>query len=140
VELSIDEPTNEGIGEVLIRGPIVMPGYYQNPAANKTSFTEDGWFRSGDLGRFDRQGHLYIVGRKKDVIVLPSGKNVFPEDVEAHYERSPFVSEICVLGIKDEAFKGGEKLSAVVVPNFEHLKAKKIANSKEWVVWELENL
>ena len=142
VEVKIDQPDKDGVGEVLIRGPIVTPGYYHNPEANREAFTADHWFRSGDLGRFDSQGHLYIVGRKKDVIVLPSGKNVFPEDVEAHYERSPFVSEICVLGIKDEAgeFKGGEKLSAVVVPNFEQLKAKQIANSKEWVVWELENL
>ena len=142
VEVKIDEPNEAGVGEVLIRGPIVTPGYYHNPEANREAFTADHWFRSGDLGRFDNQGHLYIVGRKKDVIALPSGKNVFPEDVEAHYERSPFVSEICVLGIKDETseFKGGEKLSAVVVPNFEHLKAKQIANAKEWVVWELENL
>lgn len=142
VEVKIDEPNEQGIGEVLIRGPVVMPGYYHNPEANREAFTHDRWFRSGDLGRFDRQGHLYIVGRKKDVIKLPSGKNVFPEDVEAHYEQSPFVSEVCVLGVKDEAsqFKGAEKLCAVVVPNFEHLKARHIANAREWVVWELENL
>lgn len=142
VEVRIDEPDGEGIGEVLIRGPVVMAGYYQNPEANREAFTTEGFFRSGDLGRFDKQGHLYIVGRKKDVIKLPSGKNVFPEDVEAHYEHSPFVSEVCVLGVKDEAsqFKGAEKLCAVVVPNFEHLKARQIANAREWVVWELENL
>ena len=142
VEVKIDDPNEKDIGEVLIRGPIVTPGYYHNPAANLEAFTADGWFRSGDLGRFDDGGHLYIVGRKKDVIKLPSGKNVFPEDVEAHYERSPFVSEVCVLGVKDEAsqFKGAEKLCAVVVPNFEYLKARQIANSREWVRWELENL
>jgi long-chain acyl-CoA synthetase len=142
VEVKIDEPNEQGIGEVLIRGPVVMPGYYHNPEANREAFTSDRWFRSGDLGRFDKQGHLYIVGRKKDVIKLPSGKNVFPEDVEAHYEQSPFVSEVCVLGVKDEAsqFKGAEKLCAVVVPNFEYLKARHIANARESVVWELENL
>ena len=142
VDVKIDEPNEEGVGEVLIRGPVVMSGYYHNPDANRDAFTADGWFRSGDLGRFDSTGHLYIVGRKKDIIKLPSGKNVFPEDVEAHYERSPFVSEICVLGIKDEAsqFKGAEKLCGVVVPNFEYLKAQRIANAREWVVWELENL
>jgi len=142
VEVKIDEPNEQGIGEVLIRGPVVMAGYYHNPEANRESFTPDHWFRSGDLGRFDRQGHLYIVGRKKDVIKLPSGKNVFPEDVEAHYEQSPFVNEVCVLGVKDEAnkFKGAEKLCAVVVPNFEYLKEQHIANTREWVVWELENL
>lgn len=141
VEVKIDEPDSLGTGEVLIRGPIVMQGYYHNPEANRHSFTVDGWFRTGDLGRFDEGGHLYIVGRKKDVIKLPSGKNVFPEDVEAHYERSPFVSEVCVLGVKEEGdFKGAEKLRGVVVPNFEFLKARQIANAREWVVWELENL
>ncbi|HEX3252654.1 MAG TPA: AMP-binding protein [Pyrinomonadaceae bacterium] len=142
VEVKIDQPNEEGVGEVLIRGPIVMSGYYQNPEANREAFTSDGWFRSGDLGRFDKQGHLYIVGRGKDVIKLPSGKNVFPEDVEAHYERSPFVSEVCVIGVRDESshFKGAEKLRGVVVPNFEYLKAQHIGNAREWVVWELENL
>ena len=142
VEVKIDQPDAEGIGEVLIRGPMVMSGYYQNPEANKEAFSADGFFRSGDLGRFDKQGHLYIVGRKKDVIKLPSGKNVFPEDVEAHYEQSPFVSEVCVLGVKDESsqFKRAEKLCAVVVPNFEYLKTQHIGNARDWVVWELENL
>ena len=142
VEVRIGEPNGEGIGEVLIRGPVVMAGYYRNLEANREAFTTEGFFRSGDLGRFDKQGHLYIVGRKKDVIKLPSGKNVFPEDVEAHYEHSPFVSEVCVLGVKDETsqFKRAEKLCAVVVPNFEHLKTLQIANAREWVVWELENV
>jgi long-chain acyl-CoA synthetase len=142
VEVKIDEPNDAGIGEVLIRGPIVMRGYYHNPKANREAFTEDGWFRSGDLGRFDARGHLYIVGRKKDVIMLPNGKNVFPEDVEAHYERSPVVSEVCVVGVKDTAagFSQAEKLCAVVVPNFDYLKAQKIANTREWIRYELENL
>lgn len=142
VEVRVDEPSADGIGEVLIRGPIVMQGYYHNPDANREAFTADGWFRSGDLGRFDSEGHLYIVGRKKDVIKLPSGKNVFPEDVEAHYERSAMVNEICVLGIKDVAseFKRGEKLCAVVVPNFDYLKTQKISNTREAIRFELENL
>ena len=142
VEVMIDQPNDKGVGEILIRGPVVMTGYYQNPEANRQAFTADGWFRSGDLGRFDRQGHLFIAGRKKDIIKLPSGKNVFPEDVEAHYEQSPFVSEVCVLGLKDEQseFKGAERLGAVVVPNFDYLKTRNIANAREWVVWELENL
>ena len=142
VEVKIDQPNAEGIGEVLIRGPIVMSGYYRNPEANREAFTRDGWFRSGDLGRLYNDGHLYIVGRKKDVVKLPSGKNVFPEDVEAHYERSPFVSEVCVLGVKDETsqFKKAERLCAVVVPNFDYLRAQHIGNAREWVVWELENL
>jgi long-chain acyl-CoA synthetase len=142
VEVKIDEPNEAGIGEVLIRGPIVMEGYYHNPEANREAFTADGWVRSGDLGRFDKGGHLYIVGRKKDVIILPSGKNVFPEDVESCYERSPFVSEVCVLGVKDDShqFQGAEKLCAVVVPDFDYLRSQRIANARQWVVWDLENL
>jgi long-chain acyl-CoA synthetase len=141
VEVKVAEPNEEGIGEVLIRGPIVTPGYYRNPEANREAFTTDGWFRSGDLGRFDGQGHLYIVGRKKDVIKLPSGKNVFPEDVEAHYERSPLVSEICVIGLRDEQsrFERAEKLCAVVVPDFDYLKAHRIANAREAIRFELDN-
>ena len=142
VEVKIEQPDDKGVGEILIRGPVVMSGYYQNPQANREAFTVDGFFRSGDLGRFDSEGHLYVVGRRKDVIKLPSGKNVFPEDVEAHYEQSPFVSEVCVLGLRDvtSQFKGAEKLCAVIVPNFDYLKTRNIANAREWVVWELENL
>jgi long-chain acyl-CoA synthetase len=142
VEVRIDQPDEEGVGEVLIRGPIVMPGYYRNPEANREAFTTDGWFRSGDLGRFDRAGHLYIVGRKKDVIKLPTGKQIFPDDVEAHYGRSPLVSEICVLGVRDPSskFERAEKLLAVVVPDFDYLKAHHIANAREAIRFELDNL
>lgn len=142
VEIKLDAPNETGIGEVLIRGPIVTLGYYHNAEANRAAFTIDGWFRTGDLGRFDPQGHLFIAGRSKDVIKLPSGKNVFPEDVEAHYEHSPFVSEVCVLGVRDPAssFARAEKLVAVVVPNFEYLKQQHIANAREWVQWEMDNL
>lgn len=142
VGVKIDEPNEERIGEVLIRGAIVMSGYYQNPAANLEAFTSDGWFRSGDLGRFDDEGHLYIVGRKKDVIILPSGKNVYPEDVESHYARSPLVGEICVLGVStgSDGFALSEKLCAVVVPDFEYLKLNRIANAREAIRFDLDNL
>ncbi|HXD30276.1 MAG TPA: AMP-binding protein [Pyrinomonadaceae bacterium] len=142
VKVKIDEPNSEGMGEVLIRGDIVMAGYYRNPQANEEAFTSDGWFRSGDLGYFDREGHLFIVGRKKDVIILPSGKNVHPEDVEAHYSRSPLVSEICVLGVPDEDsdFAQAEKLCGVIVPDFEYLKQQGIANTREAIRFDLDNL
>jgi len=142
VKVMIDEPNAEGIGEVLIRGDIVMAGYYRNSEANQEAFTPDGWFRSGDLGYFDSEGHLYIAGRKKDVIILPSGKNVYPEDVEAHYSRSPLVSEICVLGIPDEDsdFAQAEKLCGVIVPDFDYLKQQGIANTREAIRFDLDNL
>src|SRR3954463_9637911 len=111
-EIKLDNPDKNGVGEVLIRGDIVFSGYYKNPEATQNAFTDGGWFRSGDLGRFDEEGHLYIVGRAKDVIVLPSGKNVHPEDVEVHYLKSPLVEELAVIGISDpDAGVGAEKLA-----------------------------
>lgn len=141
-EIKIGDPNAEGVGEVLIRGKMVFSGYYNNPEANAEAFTEDGWFRSGDLGQLDKDGHLYIVGRAKDVIVLPSGKNVHPEDLEVHYLKAPEVEELAIIGVADksEARAGAEKLVAVVIPNFEYLKQAKIANSKESVRYALDNL
>jgi Long-chain acyl-CoA synthetases (AMP-forming) len=141
-EVKIDEPDANGVGEVLIRGPMIFKGYYKNPEATREAFTADGWFRSGDLGRFDRDGHLYIVGRKKDVIVLPNGKNVHPEDLEVHYQKSPYVAELAVIGVEDKTIgkAGAEKLVAIVVPDFEYLKREKIANSQTVIRYDLDNL
>jgi long-chain acyl-CoA synthetase len=141
-QIKIDNPDKDGVGEVLIKGPIVFAGYYKNPQATADAFTSDGWFRSGDLGKFDADGHLYIVGRAKDVIVLPSGKNVHPEDLEIHYLKTPLVEEMAVIGVRDEnaVHAGAEKLAAIVVPDFEYLKQAKVANSKEAIRYALDNL
>lgn len=141
-EVKIENPDKDGIGEVLIRGAMVFKGYYKNPTATADAFTEDGWFRSGDLGKFDVDGHLYIVGRAKDVIVLPSGKNVHPEDLEVHYLKSPLVEELAVIGIEDKNFgkAGAEKLVGIVVPDFEYLKHEKIANSQTAIRFDLDTL
>ena len=141
-EIKIADPDKEGVGEVLIKGAMVFGGYYQNPTATAEAFTDDGWFRSGDLGRIDADGHLYIVGRGKDVIVLPSGKNVHPEDLEVHYLKCPLVAELAIIGVEDEseARAGAEKLAAVVVPHFDYLKQTKVANSKEAIRHALDNL
>ena len=141
-EIKLDNPNDEGIGEVLIRGAMVFKGYYKNPQATADVFTEDGWFRSGDLGKFDKDGHLFIVGRGKDVIVLPNGKNVHPEDLEAHYLKTPYVEELAILGVEDKSFgkAGAEKLIAVVVPDFEYLKQAKIANSQVVIRYTLDDL
>ena len=141
-EIKLTTPDKDGVGEVLIKGDIVFGGYYKNPGATAEAFTDDGWFRSGDLGKFDDDGHLYIVGRAKDVIVLPSGKNVHPEDLEIHYLKTPLVEEMAVIGVRDEnaAHSGAEKLAAIVVPDFEYLKLSKVANSKEAIRYALDNL
>jgi long-chain acyl-CoA synthetase len=69
-------------GEILVSGPTVFSGYWRDPVTTAASFTEDGWYRTGDIGRHDASGHLILMGRKKDIIVLPNGLNVYPEDVE----------------------------------------------------------
>ncbi|MBA2735442.1 MAG: AMP-binding protein, partial [Pyrinomonadaceae bacterium] len=141
-EIKLGEPNEDGAGEVLIKGKMVFSGYYKNPEAGKDAFTADGWFKSGDLGKLDTNGDLFIVGRSKDVIVLPNGKNIHPEDLEVHYSKSPLIEEICILGVKDEkaATAGAEKLVAVAVPDFAYLKQNNIANSKEAVRYDLDNL
>ena len=79
-------------------GPIVMAGYFNRPDATAAAI-RDGWFYTGDLGRIDSQGRLTITGRKKEIIVLSNGKNIYPEEIEAHYRQSPFIKELCVLGL-----------------------------------------
>ncbi|MBA3632221.1 MAG: AMP-binding protein [Acidobacteria bacterium] len=141
-EIKLGEPNDDGAGEVLIKGKMVFSGYYKNPEATEGAFTEDGWFKSGDLGKIDENGDLFIVGRSKDVIVLPNGKNIHPEDLEVHYAKTPLVEEICILGVKDEnsAMAGAEKLIAIAVPDFAYLKQNSIANSREAIRHELDSL
>jgi long-chain acyl-CoA synthetase len=141
-EIKLGELNDEGAGEVLIRGKMVFSGYYKNPEATKDAFTEDGWFKSGDLGKIDANGDLFIVGRSKDVIVLPNGKNIHPEDLEVHYSKTPYVEEICILGVKDETsnLAGAEKLIAIAVPDFAYLKQNNVANSREMIRHELDTL
>jgi len=137
------KPVEEGAppaGEIAIRGAIVMKGYWNRPEAT-AEVLRDGWFYSGDLGYFDSRGNLFITGRRKEVIVLANGKNVYPEEIEAHYLQAPYVKEICVMAL--EARPGdptSERLHAVVVPNFELLRERKIVNSKEAIRFEIEAL
>ncbi|MFV0389401.1 MAG: AMP-binding protein [Pyrinomonadaceae bacterium] len=141
-EIKIADANDKGEGEVLIRGAMVFDGYYKNPEATAAAFTDDGWFRSGDIGKLDKDGNLYIVGRMKDVIVLPSGKNVHPEDLEVHYSKSPYIEEICILGVEDDSIgrAGAEKLVAVAVPDFEYLRVNNIVNSREIIRFDLDTL
>lgn len=97
VEIKIDDPDENGIGEIVAKGPNVMLGYYENEEATK-EVLQDGWFHTGDLGYFDKDGFLFITGRKKNVIVLKNGKNVFPEEMEVLINNLPYVAESMVFG------------------------------------------
>ena len=123
VELRIDGPDAEGVGEVLARGPNVMLGYWRGGehAGVDPELTgqvvEGGWLRTGDLGRIDAAGNLTLVGRKKDVVIDATGKNVYPDEVEEAYREPGLVKELCVVGLPDAEGRG-ERLAMVLVPDW----------------------
>jgi long-chain acyl-CoA synthetase len=110
VELRIDAPDARGVGEVLARGPNVMQGYFENEAATAAAL-DDGWLRTGDLGRIDEDGALTLVGRAKDVVVTAAGENIYLDDVEARLGEIAGVSELTLIGVPDA--RGGERLALV---------------------------
>lgn len=114
VEVRLKEPNSEGVGEVEVRSECVMAGYYLNPEATDAVLA-DGWLNTQDLGRLDERGVLHLMGRSKNVIVLPSGKNVYPEDLEVQYGQSPLIQEICVITGREA--DGTEYPFGVLVPD-----------------------
>ena len=140
VRIRIQEPDSDGIGRVLIRGENIMHGYWKNPEETEKTF-RDGWLDSGDLGYVSESGSLYITGRDKEMIVLPSGKNVFPEEVEHHYQsRCPYIKEMCVLGVQTPDGEVQERLHAVIVPDFDALRSNQVVNSQEMIHYLLEGI
>jgi long-chain acyl-CoA synthetase len=129
VEVKILDPSESGEGEIAVRGPMVMKGYYRRPEETGEAIV-DGWFRTGDLGHVDDEEYLYVTGRLKEVIVLGSGKNVYPEEVENHYLKVPLIREICVTGRMDT-------LHAVIVPDLERARAGRVGNISEALKWEV---
>lgn len=131
IEVAIDtEETARGsIGEVLTKSDCVMLGYYENEAATKEVFTEDGWFRTGDIGYLDRKGCIYITGRKKSMIVLTNGKKVFPEEIELLTDRIPGVKESIVWG--EQNARGSVDICAKFVIDPENLPEDCKNGSKE---------
>jgi long-chain acyl-CoA synthetase len=133
------EEDGPATGEVALRGAVVMKGYWNRPDATAAVLRE-GWFYTGDLGYLDTDGNLFLTGRKKEVIVLSNGKNIYPEEVEAHYLKSPYIKELAVMGLEGKPGEGGDRLHAVIVPNFDALRQKKIVNAKEVIRFDIEGL
>ncbi|MGD1079929.1 MAG: AMP-binding protein [Candidatus Sulfotelmatobacter sp.] len=143
VETKIVDPQPQddspAVGEVALRGAVVMKGYWNRPDAT-AAVLRDGWLLTGDLGYFDSHDHLFLTGRKKEVIVLSNGKNVYPEEIEAHYLKSPYIKEMAVMGLEGKPGEGGDRLHAVIVPNFDALRQRKIVNAKEIIRFDIEGL
>jgi long-chain acyl-CoA synthetase len=119
VSIKIIEPEPvTGIGEICIKGPNVMKGYYKNEELTKKSFTKDGWFITGDRGYLDKDGFIFITGRSKNVIIGPSGENIYPEVIEAKLEESIFVEETIV-------YQSNNQLVARIYPNYNYIESLK---------------
>lgn len=116
-EVRIADPSADGTGEIEARGRNVMLGYFGNEEATAEVFSEDGWFRTGDVGCMDADGYIYITGRKKNIIILSNGKNIFPEEIEEHLYTSPLIGECVVIGRKNSA--GDTRITAVIYPSDE---------------------
>jgi len=131
VEARILNPWPDGTGELLVRGPIVMQGYYRNPEATAGAIDENGWFHTGDLAVLDTDGEIHLKGRAKNVIVLDTGKNVYPEELEWEIGRIPYVEEVLVRYREADG-----AVEAVVYPNQEKLKADgKLRQARE-AIWQ----
>lgn len=127
MQLEIVDPDKDGIGEIKIKGPNIMMGYYEDPELTATVL-KDGWFYSGDIGYEDKDGFFYITGRKKNVIITKNGKNVFPEEVEAYLNKSPYILESMVVE-KETKDEEDVKLYGIIVPNYDEIK--KLWNKEE---------
>jgi long-chain acyl-CoA synthetase len=120
VEARIVDPDELGRGEITLKGPMVMQGYYNNPAATREAFTAEGFFLTGDVGYLDRDDYLYLTGRKKSLIVTAGGKNVYPEEIEDRFQLYGEIEQILVRGyIADERQKA-EAIEALIYPRAEH--------------------
>jgi long-chain acyl-CoA synthetase len=117
VEMRIENPNEDGIGEIVVRGPMVMQGYYKMPAETAQVLSQDGWLSTGDLGKLDKENYLYLAGRIKNLIVTEGGKNVYPEEIENEFQLYDEIDQILVRGYNPEGKSVAEEIEALVYPN-----------------------
>ena len=120
LEVEIENPDENGVGELLVKGNSVMLGYYENKEANEEVFDKEGWFHTGDLAKIDKDGYIYISGRKKFVIVKKKKKNVYPEEIESLIDNSNLIKESMVFGMPDN--DGDVTIGVKVVYDKEYIK------------------
>ena len=138
--VKIDNPDENGEGEICVKGPNVMLGYYNNPEATAEVFDKDGFFHTGDYGRLDEEGWIYITGRKKNLIILSNGKNVYPEEIEADLQKVEGVSEVVVYAGESRVQKDKITIVAEIFPDADLLADKGIENPQEYFENEVKAL
>ena len=138
--VKIDNPDENGEGEICVKGPNVMLGYYNNPDATAEVFDKDGFFHTGDYGRLDEEGWIYITGRKKNLIILSNGKNVYPEEIEADLQKVEGVSEVVVYAGESRVQKDKITIVAEIFPDADLLADKGIENPQEYFENEVKAL
>lgn len=139
-QIKIKDPDENGEGEICVKGPNVMLGYYRDPEATAQAFDEEGYFRTGDYGRLDEDGWLYITGRLKNIIILSNGKNVYPEEIETEISRIYGVSEVVVYAGESKIQKDKEVIVAEIFPDFEALSMRGIDNVQEYFNNEIKKI
>lgn len=138
VEVKIDNPDDNGIGEIVVRGPNIMLGYYKNESETKKAI-KNGWLYTGDLGKFDKDGYLYITGRNKSLIVTQTGKNIYPEELEEKLVCSQWIKEVLVVPRIDPVTKK-EAICALIFPDYELLESHSISKGTKLTEDEIRNI
>jgi long-chain acyl-CoA synthetase len=131
IEMSIINPDENGIGEVAVKGPICCQGYWKNPEATSELFDDDGWLHAGDLGYLDKDNYLYLTGRSKNLIITEGGKNVFPEELEDHFQLYHQIEQIMVRGFMADEASRSEGIEALIFPSKEHFESLGIYETEE---------
>lgn len=138
--VKIDNPDENGEGEICVKGPNVMLGYYNNPEATAEVFDKDGFFHTGDYGKLDEEGWIYITGRKKNLIILSNGKNVYPEEIEADLQKVEGVAEVVVYAGESRVQKDRFTIVAEIFPDSELLADKGIEDMQSYFEEQVKNL
>jgi long-chain acyl-CoA synthetase len=139
-KVKIRNPDENGEGEICVKGPNVMLGYYKDPEATAAVFDEEGYFRTGDYGKLDEEGWLYITGRLKNMIILSNGKNVYPEEIESEVSRVYGVSEVIVYSGESKAQKDKQVIVAEIFPDYDALNMRGITDVQAYFDEEIKNV
>lgn len=138
--VKIKDPDENGEGEICVKGPNVMLGYYKNPEATAAAFDEEGWFKTGDYGKLDEEGWIYITGRLKNMIILSNGKNVYPEEIETEISRIYGVAECVVYAGESKAQQNKEVIVAEIYPDFEALTGRGVEDVEAYFDSEIKKV